>query len=129
MFYRIAADLVVLIHFAFVLFVALGGFLVIRWRRLGWTHLPIAVYGTVIEFVGFICPLTPLENSLRRRGGESGYTGGFVEEYVIRILYPEGLTRRVEIILGVAVIVLNAIAYAFVMRRWSETRKADLENR
>lgn len=117
MFYRIAADLVVLAHFAFVIFVALGGFLVIRWKRLAWIHLPIAVYGAVIEFVGFICPLTPLENRLRQRGGESGYSGGFVEEYVMSFLYPEGLTREVTITLGVLVIVLNVIAYTIVMYR------------
>lgn len=117
MIYRIAADLVVLVHFAFVLFVALGGFLVIRWKRLAWVHLPIAIYGTVIEFVGFICPLTPLENRLRQRGGESGYAGSFVEEYVMSFLYPEGLTRQVTIAIGILVIVLNVVAYTIVMHR------------
>ena len=117
MFYRIAADLVVLVHFAFVLFVALGGFLVIRWNGLAWVHLPIAIYGAVIEFVGFICPLTPLENWLRRRGGGGGYDGSFVENYVMKILYPDGLTRRVQITLGILVIVVNVIAYAIAWRR------------
>ncbi len=117
MFSRIAADVVVLIHFAFVLFVAFGGFLVIRWRRFAWIHLPVATYGVVIEFIGFVCPLTPLENWLRRRGGEAGYDGGFVEEYVMKILYPSGLTRETGITLGILVLVVNAVAYSIVMRR------------
>lgn len=117
MFYRIAADAVVLTHFAFVLFVALGGFLVVRWNGLAWVHLPIAIYGTLIEFIGFVCPLTPLENALRRSGGEAGYDNSFVEQYIMRILYPDGLTRRVEITLGIAVIVLNVIAYAIALRK------------
>lgn len=117
MFYRIAADLVVLVHFAFVLFVALGGFLVIRWNGLAWVHLPVAIYGAVIEFIGFLCPLTPLENWLRRKGGQAGYDGGFVETYLMKILYPDGLTRRVEITLGIIVIVLNVIAYGIAIKR------------
>lgn len=117
MTYRIAADFVVLTHFAFVLFVALGGFLVIRWNRLAWVHLPVALYGCIVEFVGFVCPLTPLENHLRRLGGEAGYKGGFVEEYIIRVLYLEGLTREIGIMLGLTVVVLNVIAYAIVLRR------------
>lgn len=116
MIFRIVADVLVLIHLAFVVFVAFGGFLVIRWRRLAWIHLPVALYGAVIEFVGFICPLTPLENRFRHLGGEAGYAGGFVDEYVVRILYPAGLTREVSIALGVIVIALNVIAYATAAR-------------
>lgn len=122
MFYRIAADFIVLAHFAFVLFVALGGFLVVRWKRLAGIHLPIAIYGVIIELVGFVCPLTPLENRLRRLGGEAGYEGGFVETYVMKILYPEGLTRRAAITLGVLVIVINVIAYAIVIQRHRRAR-------
>lgn len=117
MIYRIAADAIVLLHFAFVLFVALGGFLVIRWRQLSWVHLPVAIYGAVIELVGFVCPLTPLENRFRRQGGLAGYEGGFVEEYVMRIMYPEGLTREVSVILGILVIVINVVAYTIAFRR------------
>jgi hypothetical protein len=119
MVFRIVADLLVLIHFAFVLFVAFGGFVVIRWPRLAWIHLPVAIYGAVIEFVGFICPLTPLENRFRRMGGEAGYAGGFVEEYIVGILYPPGLSREISIALGLIVIALNVIAYALVLRRRS----------
>lgn len=116
MWYKIGADLVLVIHFAFVLFVVLGGLLVIRWPRFAWAHVPVAIYGALIEFLGFICPLTPLENSLRERGGEAGYSGGFIEHYISAAIYPSGLTRRVQLVLGVGVLVLNAIVYTIVVR-------------
>ena len=111
MIYRLAADLVVVIHFLFVLFVVFGGVLVLSRPRFAMVHLPIALYGALIEFGSWICPLTPLENWLRRRGGEAGYTGGFVEHYILPILYPAGLTRGVEIALGLAVLVINGFFY------------------
>ena len=117
MWYRAAADLVLITHFAFVLFVVLGGLLVIRWPRLAWVHVPVAVYGAIIEFLGFICPLTPLENTLRQRGGEAGYAGGFVEHYITATIYPAGLTRGIQLVLGVGVLVLNAVLYSIVVRR------------
>lgn len=117
MWYRLAADAVLITHFAFVLFVVLGALLVIRWPRLAWVHVPVAIYGAAIEFLGFICPLTPLENSLRQRGGEAGYSGGFIEHYITATIYPAGLTRRIQLVLGVAVLVLNAVVYAIVVRR------------
>lgn len=117
MWYRTAADLVLLTHFAFVLFVILGGVLVMRWPRLGWVHVPVAIYGAVIEFLGFVCPLTPLEIWLRHRGGEAGYTGGFIEHYITATLYPAGLTRHIQVVLGIGVLLVNAIAYAVVIRR------------
>ena len=117
MWYRIAADFVLITHFAFVLFVVLGGFLVLRWPRLAWVHLPVALYGAIIEFLGFICPLTPLENSLRQRGGEAGYSGGFIDHYITATIYPSGLTRGIQLVLGVGVLVLNAVVYAIVVRR------------
>ena len=115
--FRAAADLVLVIHLAFVLFVVLGGLLVLRWPRLAWGHVPVAIYGALIEFVGFTCPLTPLEVWLRRRGGEAGYTGGFIEHYVTATLYPSGLTREVQIALGVGVLLLNAIVYTTIWLR------------
>ena len=118
MLYGALADLVLAVHFAFVLFVVFGGLLVLRWRRLAWVHVPVALYGALIEFVGFICPLTPLEVWLRRLGGEAGYEGGFIERYITAALYPTGLTREIQLALGVGVLVLNAIVYAFVWRRW-----------
>jgi hypothetical protein len=117
MFFRGAADLVLVVHLAFVLFVVLGGLLALRWRRVAWVHVPVALYGAAIEFVGFICPLTPLEVWLRRRGGEAGYEGGFVEHYVTAALYPSGLTREVQIALGTGVLVLNAVVYLVWWRR------------
>jgi uncharacterized membrane protein YhhN len=117
MWYRIAADLVLITHFAFVLFVVGGGLLAIRWPRVAWVHVPVAIYGTVIEFLGFICPLTPLENLLRHRGGEAGYSGGFIDHYIAATIYPSGLTRRIQLVLGLAVLVLNAVVYTIVVRR------------
>src|SRR5687768_12912766 len=117
MLYRGLADLVLVAHLAFVLFVVLGGLLALRWRRVAWIHVPIALYGAAIEFVGFICPLTPLEIWLRRRGGQAGYEGGFIEHYITAALYPTGLTREVQLVLGTAVLVLNAIVYFFWWRR------------
>lgn len=122
MLYRILADAVVVLHFAFVLFVVLGGLFALRWPRAAWYHVPAALWGAGIEFVGGICPLTPLENRLRRLGGETGYAGGFVERYVLPVLYPEALTRDVQYVLGGIVIGLNVLIYAIVVRRWRARR-------
>jgi hypothetical protein len=121
MLYRGLADLVLLAHLAFVLFVVLGGLIVLRWPRVAWVHVPVALYGAAIEFLGFICPLTPLEVRLRRLGGEAGYEGGFVEHYVTAALYPAGLTRELQLGLGVGVLVLNAVVYTLVVRRRRST--------
>src|SRR5688572_7166316 len=117
MLYRLLADLVVAVHFGFVLFVVLGGLLALRWPRAAWVHLPAALWGAGIELAAGICPLTPLENHLRRLGGESGYSGGFVEHYVLPVLYPEGLTRGVQLALGTFVLLLNILVYTIVWRR------------
>lgn len=122
MWFRVAADLVLVVHFGFVLFVALGGLLVLRRARLAWLHVPVALYGAAIEFVGFTCPLTPLEVGLRRRGGEAGYAGGFIEHYFMAALYPEGLTRPMQLALGAAVVVVNAAIYAVIWRRYRRAR-------
>jgi hypothetical protein len=115
--YRLLADLVVVLHFAFVLFVVFGGLFALRWPRAAWIHLPAAIWGAGIEFVQGICPLTPLENHFRRQGGEAGYSGGFVERYVMAVLYPDGLTREVQLILGGLVILVNVAVYAAAWRR------------
>jgi len=115
--YRLLADAVVLIHAAFVLFVLLGGLLVLRWPRLAWLHLPAAAWGAGIELAGGICPLTPLENHWRRLAGEQGYSGGFVEHYVLPVLYPPGLTPAVQWTLAGLVVVVNVAIYAWVVRR------------
>lgn len=117
MIYRLLADLTLILHLAFVLFVVLGGLLVWRWWHLRWVHLPVVAWGALIEFVGWICPLTPLENALRRRGGEAGYSGGFVEHYLLALIYPSGLTRNVQWILGTLVVVLNLALYSYAIAR------------
>jgi hypothetical protein len=114
---RLLADGVVLVHTAFVAFVVLGGFLAWRWRPLVWAHVPCALWGMLIEYRGWICPLTPLENALRRRAGLEGYAGGFVEHYVIPVLYPAGLTRPTQALLGTLVLVVNLVAYGVLLRR------------
>ena len=115
--FRLLADVVVGLHFLFVLFVVLGGVLVLRWPWLVWLHLPAAAWGAMIEFGGWVCPLTPLEKSLRARAGGAGYEGGFIEHYVLPVLYPSGMTRGVQIGLGVLVIVVNVLVYRQVYRR------------
>jgi hypothetical protein len=109
---RMLADVLVGLHFLFVVFVVTGGFLTWRWPRAAWLHAPVALWGAAIEFTGWICPLTPLENALRRAAGEAGYAGGFIEHYLIPVVYPAGLTRTTQLVLGVAVVVVNLIAYA-----------------
>ena len=117
MTWKFLADAVLALHFAFIAFVALGGLLVLRWPRLAWVHVPAVAWGAGISFVGAICPLTPLENALRVRAGEAGYAGGFIEHYLLAAIYPDGLTRAVQIGLGVAVLVVNLAAYGWLWRR------------
>jgi hypothetical protein len=119
--YRAFADAVSVVHLAFVLFVVLGGLLVLKWPRLAWLHVPAAVWGVLIEYAGWICPLTPLENSLRARGGEAGYSGGFIEHYVQPVLYPAGLTRGTQIVLGSLALLVNLTAYGVVVARKSRS--------
>jgi len=111
----VLADLVVLIHFLFVLFVILGGILVLRWPRLAYVHLPAAIWGVTIEFAGWICPLTPLEKRLRESAGLASYEGGFVEHYILPVLYPAALTRTVQVVLGILVIGINFAIYRRVI--------------
>lgn len=121
MIYGIIADLVVVVHLGFVLFAVLGGLLVLRWPRAIWAHLPTVAWAALIEFAGWICPLTPLERWLRVRGGGMGYEGGFVEHYLMPVLYPAGLTRGHQIVLGLLVLILNAAVYGVALRR--QTRR------
>ena len=115
--YGYLADALLVVHGTFVLFVVAGGLLVLKWPRLAWIHLPAAVWGAVIEFAGFICPLTPLEKAWRRAAGQEGYPGGFIEHYVTAALYPSGLTRLIQIALGVGVLVANGWVYWTLWRR------------
>ena len=118
----VLADLVLLAHFAFVAFVVAGGLLVLRWPRLAWAHVPAAVWGALIEFGGWICPLTPVENTLRAAAGERPYTGDFIAHYLMPVLYPEGLTREIQLALGGVVMLVNAAIYGMVIRRRGSAR-------
>jgi drug/metabolite transporter superfamily protein YnfA len=116
------ADAVVLLHLAFILFVMLGGLLVWRWPRLAWLHLPAAVWGVVVEWSGWICPLTPLENTLRLRAGQTAYGGDFIQHYVMPLIYPDGLTREIQMVLGAVVLALNVAVYLALYRRMQRRR-------
>lgn len=115
--YRLLADLVVLFHLGFLVFVVLGALLVLRWRRVAWFHVPSAIWGTLIELFGWVCPLTPLEIRLRQLGGGSGYSASFLEHYLLPILYPTNLTRSMQVVLGILVLLLNLSLYAWVLTR------------
>ena len=120
MFYNFLADLVVVLHSFFVLFVLLGGFLVLWKPSVAWYHLPAVFWAAWLEFSGWICPLTPLENLLRQKGGVAGYNVGFVEHYIVPILYPTSLTREMQFTLGMIVLSLNIGVYFIV---WMRMRK------
>jgi hypothetical protein len=117
----VLADLVVLLHLLFVLFVALGGLLALRWRWVPWLHLPAALWGAVVELAGWVCPLTPLEGRLRRAAGGSSPAGGFIERYLPPLLYPAALTRELQVGLGLLVLLGNALVYTLV---WHNRRRA-----
>ena len=119
--WRLAADAVVLLHLAFVAFAVAGGLLVLRWRWLALLHLPALAWAAYVEFSGRICPLTPLENALRSAGGSTAYAGGFVEHYLLPLLYPAELTRALQWTLGTGLVVLNLAVYAGVV--WQLRRR------
>ncbi|HXG12674.1 MAG TPA: DUF2784 domain-containing protein [Gemmataceae bacterium] len=115
--YQLLADLVVVAHFAFILFVLGGGLLVLRWRRLIGLHLPAAAWGAFVEFSGWTCPLTPLEVWLRQRAGGTGYQSGFVEHYLLPLIYPAGWTPTVQLAAGLFIVVVNGVIYSWLL--WS----------
>jgi hypothetical protein len=117
MAFRILADATVAVHVAFVLFVILGGLIVARWRGVAWVHIPAAAWAAWVEFAGWVCPLTPLENWLREQGGGTAYTSSFIEHYLLPILYPESLSRELQWVLGGMVLLINAVMYVVVFRR------------
>ena len=121
--YAALAALVVFAHLAFVVFATLGGVLALRWPRIVWAHAPAAVWAVFVEFTGRLCPLTPLENSLRRRAGLDDYSGDFIANYMLPMLYPAGLTRDAQVAIGCLVIVLNVVAYVFVWRSRAQGRR------
>ncbi|WP_341649044.1 DUF2784 domain-containing protein [Thauera humireducens] len=117
MLFRLAADAVLLLHLGFIVFVLLGGLLALRWRRVPLLHLPAAAWGVYIELSGGLCPLTPLENRLRVLAGQVGFEGGFIEHYLLPLIYPAGLTRDTQFVLAGVVVIVNLLAYGFVLRR------------
>ncbi|MEX2485439.1 MAG: DUF2784 domain-containing protein [Brumimicrobium sp.] len=117
MLYQILADIIIIVHFLFILYVALGGLLVLKWNKTVFLHVPAAVWGALIMFMGWICPLTYVENDLRQLAGQEAYSEGFIAHYITPIIYPETLTRELQISVGIFVLALNAIVYAVVVRR------------
>lgn len=105
------------VHVAFVLFSVLGGFLVLKWELCAWIHIPAVMWAALIEFYGWVCPLTPLENWLREKGGGSSYGSGFIEHYIIPVLYPASLTQNMQIVLGVSVLGINFVIYGWILHR------------
>ncbi|WP_169980133.1 DUF2784 domain-containing protein [Tautonia rosea] len=114
MIFRFLADAVLVLHLAFILLVIFGGLLVLRWPKVAWIHLLVATWGALIEFMNWRCPLTPLEKFLRRLSGEAGYEGGFIEHYLLPVIYPGALTPTVQVILGLGVLVINTAIYGYV---------------
>jgi hypothetical protein len=116
--YVLLADLVLLLHAAFIVFVLLGGLLVLRWRPLVWVHIPAAIWGILIELQGWLCPLTPLENRLRQAAGAENYQTGFIEHYLAPFIYPAGLTYTIQLLLAALVLLINAVIYTLLWRVW-----------
>jgi len=123
MLYSVAADAIVILHLAFIVFVMLGGLLLLLWPRLVYLHLPVVVWGTLVELQGWMCPLTPLEQHLRKLAGEAGYSGGFVEHYLLPLIYPAGLTRDLQTVLALCVITVNLAIYTVVVVKYRRNRR------
>jgi len=115
--YQLTADLLLLIHLAFIVFVVMGGFFVLKWPRLALLHLPAVVWGAIVEIKGLLCPLTPWENSLRHMAGQEGYSEGFIEYYLIPLIYPAELTRDLQITMGLIVVAINLSIYSYIVYR------------
>jgi len=124
MLYGVLADLVVTVHFAFVLFVIVGGLFVLRWQWCAWIHVPAVLWAVLIAFTGWICPLTPLENWLRVKGGAVAYPSSFIEHYILPVLYPARLTRELQITLGLLILGINLGIYGWVFRRAAKAEAA-----
>ncbi|MEN8257535.1 MAG: DUF2784 domain-containing protein [Thermodesulfobacteriota bacterium] len=117
MLFQLAGDIVVLVHFLFIAFVVLGGLLVLRWPKLAYLHIPAALWGALVEIQGWICPLTPLEYHFRQAAGHGPYQSGFIDHYIVPLIYPPGLTRKGQILLGLLVVAVNVAIYGFLLLR------------
>lgn len=115
MLYKILADLVILLHFGFILFVIFGALLVFKKPKLAWVHIPVALWGMLISLIGWVCPLTPLENYFHAMAGEYAYSGSFIDHYIVRIIYPSGLTRELAVGMGIIVLVWNVLIYSIFL--------------
>lgn len=120
--YRLAADSVVVFHLLFIVFVMFGGLLALCWKWLVAFHLPATAWGMSVEFFHLYCPLTPLENLLRAKAGEGGYAGGFIEHYLIALIYPVGLTPAIQVWLGTSVLLVNLLVYGVLIQQWRRAR-------
>ena len=116
MTYHALADLVLVIHGLFIVFVICGGLLALRWRAIVWLHLPAMVWAVLLEVLGWLCPLTPLEQGLRKAAGVTSYSGSFIEHYLVQFIYPAGLTREIQLYLAAALIIINILVYRLVWR-------------
>ena len=112
---KVSADLLVAVHFAFIVFVVLGGFLVLKWGKVAILHIPCVLWGGLVEFSGWICPLTPLERYLREAAGGAAYSGGFIDHYIMPLVYPTGLTREMQISIGIIILLVNLCLYGMVL--------------
>jgi len=122
MLYSVAADFLVILHLAFIVFVLLGGLLQLKWRRLIYLHLPAVVWGILVELQGWLCPLTPLEQHVRRLAGETGYSGGFIQHYLLPLIYPAGLTRELQTLFALCVITVNLVIYTIIYVKYRRGR-------
>ena len=117
MIYRILADSVMVVHFIFIVYAVFGGLLALKWKWTVFLHIPVALWGVLVEMFGWICPLTPLENEFRQAAGLAGYTGGFIDHYLLPVVYPPNLTRQIQLMLGAALLLFNIAVYSLVIFR------------
>jgi hypothetical protein len=129
MVYNFLSNLVVFLHLLFILFVCLGAFLVIKWPRIVWIHIPFALWGIVVEYFNMLCPLTPLENYFRKMSGGNTYETDFIERYFVPLIYPETLTRNLQFVLGSIVIVLNFAIYGFILYKRIKKRSKSVSKK
>jgi hypothetical protein len=122
MLYSIAADALVIVHLAFIVFVMLGGLLLLKWPRLIYLHLPAVAWGILVELQGWLCPLTPLEQHYRALAGKTGYSDGFVQHYLLPVIYPAGLTRDIQMLLALCVVAINLVIYAVIYVKYRHNR-------
>jgi hypothetical protein len=113
--YRLAADLVLMSHFMFAAFAVFGGFLAFNNPAWAWVHIPVVLWSSIVNLMSWTCPLTPIEKALRVRAGQTGYSGGFIQHYIGRAVYPRGMPRQLELVAGISILAGNALVYAGVL--------------